>query len=151
MNTEKFIPVYQNATSKELEAMEQHLLDAVNSLVSEEHDAPETAENVIEDLKLEIFYIQGLLYGTTIPVFPDDFQEKVHTVIPGAKQWVYPKEGEVLVSIIGGGQGIYGDGVRTFEMFDFREGDVQSHLLKDEINEHFKNNPFLNIGGAGQA
>ena len=34
MSTEKFITVYQNATSKDLEAMEQHLLDGVHSLTS---------------------------------------------------------------------------------------------------------------------
>ena len=55
------------------------------------------------------------------------------------------KDGEVLISIVGGGSGLYGDGVRTFEMFDFREDEPQSYLLEDEINEHLKNNPFLNI------
>ncbi len=145
MNLEKFVPIYQNATSKDLEAMEQHLLDAINSLVSQENNDPETTEDIIADLKLEIYYIQSLLHGTVTPVFPDDFKQKIHPVILGATQWVYIKDGEVQISIVGGGSGLYGDGVRTFEMYDFREHDVQGYLTEDEINEHLRNNPFLNI------
>jgi hypothetical protein len=145
MSTEKFITVYQNATSKDLEAMEQHLLDGVHSLTSKESEDPESVEQTITELKLEIYYIQTLLYGTITIMFPYDFQKRIHPVIPGAAQWVYIKDGEVQISIVGGGLGLYGDGVRTFEMFDFREDEPQSYLLEDEINEHLKNNPFLNI------
>lgn len=145
MNTQKFISLYKDKTSKELETIQQYLLDAVYSLISKEDDDPETAENIIKDLKLEIYYIQTLLYGTITIMFPHDFQKRIHPVIPGAAQWVYIKDGEVQISIVGGGSGLYGDGVRTFEMFDFREDEPQSYLLEDEINEHLKNNPFLNI------
>jgi len=144
MNTEKFITVYQNATSKDLEAMEQHLLDGVHSLTSKESEDPESVEQTITELKLEIYYIQTLLYGTTTIMFPRDFQKKIHPAIYNVTQWIYSKDDKVLVSIVGGGLGINGDGIRTFEMWDFRDDEPKGYLLEDEINEHLKNNPFLN-------
>jgi hypothetical protein len=144
MNTEKFITVYQNATSKDLEVMEQHLLDGVHSLTSKESEDPESVEQTITELKLEIYYIQTLLYGTTTIMFPRDFQKKIHPAIYNVTQWIYSKDGKVLVSIVGGDSSFHGDGIRTFEMFDFREDEPQGYLLEDEINEHLKNNPFLN-------
>ena len=75
-------------------------------------------------------------------VFPDDFSRMMHKVIPGATQWVYPKTGDVVISVVGGGFGIHGDGVRTFEMYDFREDEPQGYLLEEEINEHLEKNPI---------
>lgn len=74
--------------------------------------------------------------------FPNDFERKAHSVIKGAYQWLLKTEGQVVVSVVGGGYGLYGDGVNTFEMFDFREDEPQGYLTKDQINEHFKNNPL---------
>ena len=48
----------------------------------------------------------------------------------------------VQISIVGGGHGLYGDGVKTFEMYDFRESDVQGYLSVDEINMHLAKNPI---------
>ena len=76
------------------------------------------------------------------PVFPQDFLRKAHQVVSGATQWVYPTTGDAVISIAGGGYGLYGDGVRTFEMFDFRDDEPQGYLLEDEINEHLRNNPI---------
>jgi len=76
-------------------------------------------------------------------VFPDSFKRKSHPVIPGATQWTLAnKDGRVIISIVGGGMGLYGDGVRTFEMYDSREDDVQGHLLIEEINQHLAENPL---------
>ena len=75
--------------------------------------------------------------------FPEDFKQLPHRIVPGASQWIFPKEGEAVISVIGSGSGLYGDGVTTFEMYDFREDDVQGHLTKEDINEHLKAYPVL--------
>lgn len=67
--------------------------------------------------------------------FPDSFELRDHRVIPGAKQWVYPKEGEVQISVVGGGTGLYGDGISTFEYWDFSEEAPEGYLTIIEINE----------------
>ena len=75
--------------------------------------------------------------------FPDDFEFKNHHVLKGAKQWLLKDiNSEVVISIVGGHTGLYGDGVSTFEMFDFREDEPQGYLTTDQINEHLKKNPF---------
>lgn len=79
----------------------------------------------------------------TTPKFPQDFREKSHPVVPGATQWTYaPKDQDTVISIVGGGYGLYGDGVRTFEMFDFREDGPQGYLTEEEINEHLEAHPI---------
>jgi hypothetical protein len=100
-----------------------------------------------------------------IPKFPEDFYLKPNDNSPAAqaaarhmqkiveysgcssyhgKHWVLRREGDgkTIISVIGGGFGHYGDGVTTFEMYDFREEDPQGYLTVDEINEHLKQNPF---------
>jgi hypothetical protein len=79
--------------------------------------------------------------------FPDDFSKSVHSVVPGATQWIlkYPNTNKVAISIVGGGLGLYGDGVRTFEMYDFRESEPQGYLTVDEINQHLQDNPVKGI------
>ena len=137
----KFKEVYSGATSKDLETMEQHLLDAINGY------ALEGNKDKILELKEEVEYIQSLLYGATTAVFPNDFSEREHPNVPGATQWRYPKylaDGEItMISIVGGGYGLNGDGVRTFEMFDFREEDTRGYMTKEEINDHLSANPFV--------
>ena len=82
-------------------------------------------------------------------VFPKDFKQNGHPHIPGATQWLYEKPGRIpeldhenAISIVGGGMGLYGDGVTTFEMYDFREGEPQGYLSIEEINKHLASNPF---------
>jgi len=73
--------------------------------------------------------------------FPESFKSKIHPVVPGATQWVLEnEEGKTVISVVGGGSGLYGDGVRTFEMYDFREDEPQGYLTKEEINEHLVEN-----------
>lgn len=67
--------------------------------------------------------------------------EKFHWTYPKRPEGVLEKDHKVVISIIGG-TGCYGDGYSTFEMFDFREDDVQGHLNVWEINEHLKNHPL---------
>lgn len=79
----------------------------------------------------------------TTPVFPQDFNVKAHPVVPGATHWTYPTSGDTVISVVGGGDfGLYGDGINTFEMYDFRESEPQGYLTSDEINEHLVNNPI---------
>ena len=77
--------------------------------------------------------------------FPDDFLEKPHVladICPGAKQWIYPKEGDEQVSIIGGYRDFMGDGIKTFEMYDYRDTNPKGYLTVDKINQHFIDNPL---------
>jgi len=70
--------------------------------------------------------------------FPDDFIQKVHPVISGSTQWTLSDaDDNMLFSVVGGGIGIYGDGVRTFEMYDCEQADVvlQNATIK-EINDY---------------
>jgi hypothetical protein len=45
----------------------------------------------------------------------------------------------MLYSVVGGGVGLYGDGMSTFEMFDCEVGDlVLEYADQDEINEYLR-------------
>jgi hypothetical protein len=74
-------------------------------------------------------------------IFPYDFERTTHKMVPGATQWLW-KNDDITISIVGGGQGLYGDGVVSFEMYDFREDDVQGYLTVEEINNHLKRFPI---------
>lgn len=64
------------------------------------------------------------------------------------RHWLLKDEDKkTLVSIIGGGLGHHGDGLQTFEMWDYREGEPQGYLTMDEINEHLTNNPYYDVRG----
>ena len=73
-------------------------------------------------------------------IFPYDFERTTHQMVPGATQWHWTNN-DITISIVGGGQGLMGDGVVSFEMYDFREDDVQGYLNVDEINAHLKKFP----------
>jgi hypothetical protein len=70
--------------------------------------------------------------------FPESFEKKKHSVIFGATQWTYSENGAVVISVVGGGIGLYGDGINTFEMYDFRQEQPQGYLSIEEINEYLK-------------
>jgi len=87
--------------------------------------------------------------------FPDDFEVSPHSIIPGAKQWSLkvPDDspiietsdfiaGQTIISVVGGGMGLYGNGVTTFEMWDYREDDIHGHLSAEDINTHLEKNPL---------
>lgn len=71
-------------------------------------------------------------------VFPSSFKFKPHSVVPGAKQWIYKSDEDIFISIVGGGfiSDIYGDGEKTFELYDNRLEDVLEYKTKEEINEY---------------
>lgn len=71
--------------------------------------------------------------------FPQDFKEKKHEVIPNAKQWLaYNSKGEIIISIVGGGAGLYGNGKTTFEYWDYSEDAPEGYLSIEEINQRLK-------------
>lgn len=67
--------------------------------------------------------------------FPESFTEIEHPLKKGAKQWILSINGENRISIVGGGVGLYGNGITTFEYWDFYEDSPIGYLSKEEINE----------------
>jgi hypothetical protein len=89
----------------------------------------------------------------TIPKFPEDFSKRSHPVVKRAAQYLYPpldpsvrfiNKETTTISIVGGGTGLYGDGVTTFELMDNREGkdDVLGYQTIEEINQYLQDNPI---------
>ena len=64
--------------------------------------------------------------------FPNDFRGQPHA-LPGSFQWRPKEETDVFISIVGGGFGLYGDGVNTFEIMIGDE--VTGWQTAEEINE----------------
>lgn len=74
--------------------------------------------------------------------FPSNFKVEEHH-IPGASAWVlYGDDAMPVISIVGGADGLYGDGVTTFEMWDLRESDPTGWLSAEEINEYLQMHPI---------
>lgn len=48
--------------------------------------------------------------------FPTDYNMTAHPVIPNATQFKPCEEQPIFISIVGGGLGLYGDGIETFEL-----------------------------------
>jgi hypothetical protein len=64
--------------------------------------------------------------------FPKDYTKINHRTISGAVQFKPKKETPVFISIVGGGQGLYGNGSTSFELMI---GDkVHGWIGADEIN-----------------
>ena len=80
--------------------------------------------------------------------FPQDFEKISHPLIPGAVQYkMYDTDGNRLYSVVGGGMGLHGDGVKSFEMYSDEAGDVVlSYATIDEINEYLSNGPEEDLG-----
>ena len=64
----------------------------------------------------------------------DDLQFNTHGVIPGAIQ-AGLNFGEKWISVVGGGEGLYGDGELTFEVLTSEAEDVEGHIGKDRVTE----------------
>ena len=76
-------------------------------------------------------------------IFPESFSKGYHSDIPGCKTWkLADSNGDIIISVVGGSTYVHGDGVKTFEMYDFREDDIQGYLSADEINKHLTENPI---------
>ena len=64
----------------------------------------------------------------------DDLQFHSHGVIPEAIQSTL-NFGDKWISVVGGGEGLYGDGETTFEVFTSEVEDVEGHIGKDRVTE----------------
>ena len=69
--------------------------------------------------------------------FPESFEVKPHGCIPNAIQWLYKNE-NITISIVGGGKGLYGDGINTFEFWDFSQKSPIPYITKININTRLK-------------
>lgn len=67
--------------------------------------------------------------------FPKDFKKRPHPYFKKGFQFELKQYGKTVISVISGNTE-YGNGIKTFEMFDFREEDVQRYLSKCQINKH---------------
>lgn len=70
--------------------------------------------------------------------FPEDFKKTIHRVYPSTYQYKATKLNGQTISIVGGAPGLYGDGITTFEMWDFDEENPRGYLTIDEINDYLK-------------
>ena len=75
--------------------------------------------------------------------FPEDFTRKPHRVVPGAYQWLFEyNDTDEMISIVGGGSGLWGDGITTFEMWDTKNMDEpEGHMTTDDINQWLNDHP----------
>jgi hypothetical protein len=75
--------------------------------------------------------------------FPEDFTGKPHRVVPGAYQWLFEYNNtDEMISIVGGGSGLWGDGITTFEMWDTKNMDEpEGHMTTDGINQWLNDHP----------
>ena len=68
-------------------------------------------------------------------IFPSKFIVQEHEIIPGAVQFLYP-EYDPKISVVGGGFGLHGDGINTFELMDFTTDKVFGYMTAEEINQY---------------
>jgi len=64
----------------------------------------------------------------------DDLQFNPHGVIPRAIQ-AGLNFGDKWISVVGGGEGLYGDGETTFEVLTSEVEDVEGHIEKERVTE----------------
>ena len=86
-------------------------------------------------------------------VFPDDFYKRRHAICDelsfasGGENWqwlLHAPNGEALISVVGGVfPGLHGNGVDTFEMWDFSESSPRGYMTAEQINAHLQEN---NVG-----
>ncbi len=53
----------------------------------------------------------------------------------GGKQAIMEFDNNHRISVVGGGFGLYGDGVTTFEIWRSCDGDVKGYLTEEEVTE----------------
>ncbi len=63
-----------------------------------------------------------------------DLKFKPHGVVPNAKQ-AYIKFGDKWISIVGGGSGLYGDGVTTFEVWTSEIEDPIGYVSSKDVTQ----------------
>jgi hypothetical protein len=65
----------------------------------------------------------------------EDLEFKSHGNIGGATHAKMIFENGHKISVVGGGMGLYGDGVNTFEIWRSCDEDIKGHLTKEEVTE----------------
>lgn len=76
--------------------------------------------------------------------FPQDFTSRPHPNI-GGTQWLfeYNDETNEVISIVGGGYGMHGNGTTTFEMWDTKNmEDPEGNMTAEDINQWLKDHPI---------
>ena len=64
----------------------------------------------------------------------EDLQFKSHRVVPDAVQSTL-NFGDKFISVVGGGEGLYGNGKTTFEVLTSEADDVEGHIGKKRVTE----------------
>ena len=72
--------------------------------------------------------------------FPNSFQKYAITCDKNAFHWtIRGSDGLVFVGVIGGGRySMFGDGVRDFQMYDFREDGPRHNMTAEEITTYIQ-------------
>ena len=65
----------------------------------------------------------------------DDLQFNPHGVVPGAVQATHFNFGDKYISVVGGGEGLYGNGETSFEVLTSEADDVEGHIGKERVTE----------------
>ena len=65
----------------------------------------------------------------------NDLQFKPHPNGRGGIQAIMEFENGHRISVVGGSEGLYGDGVETFEIWRSCDSDVKGWLSKDQVSE----------------
>ena len=65
----------------------------------------------------------------------EDLQFKPHKMKLSAVQAIMEFDNGHRISVVGGGQGLYGDGVHTFEIWRSCDDDVKGWLSSEEVTE----------------
>lgn len=76
----------------------------------------------------------------------EDLEFKPHGMTPGAVHAKMTFENGHKISVVGGGMGLHGDGIETFEIWRSCDGDVQGYLTKEEVTENMIELQELPVG-----
>jgi hypothetical protein len=66
--------------------------------------------------------------------------------LTGGKQAIMEFDNGHKISVVGGGVGLYGDGINTFEIWRSCDSDIKGHLTPEEITEEMLELQNLPIG-----
>ena len=75
-----------------------------------------------------------------------DLEFKPKQSLTGGKQAIMEFDNGHKISVVGGGVGLYGDGINTFEIWRSCDSDVKGYLTPEEITEEMLELQNLPIG-----
>lgn len=76
----------------------------------------------------------------------DDLEFKPHGVVPGAVHAILELPNGTNVSVVGGGSGLYGDGVNTFECWYSEDDEPRGWQSVFQINEELRERSIRLLG-----